>query len=402
MVRAFTKLAAASGASLLLTAAAAGPAAARRSVHCPTLPGQVIAASPTVEVTRSRVPGEYYGQDEGGYVFRTCAERGGSWSPRSLFTPGAGDTPTVIVAGDVIAMRGSTLGVDALYLFSPVRDAVDDRGALAWCRHKARASGTCTAIREFALDRLGRVAWIESYTRAGAAWSRLRVREQDGTARTIARHRGAKHIAGVRLVGDSVRWSAGGRRRTAGVLHPACRLSAKDLVIAKTRDLVVASRPAYPARIVRGCSISDGRWRELLAEYTESSHGTALVSHLVAGTWVALNYERYPEADGTFLVTDLRSGRTRSDRSNLPAPTVDALAPDGRFVFHAVPAYELDVPLTTQLYAARPDGPDVQLDEGGPSLIPGTGRVRVFTDVQIDAGRVSWKNAGVPKSAPLP
>lgn len=390
--------------AVLLVLAGGGVASARTSTLCPGLPGRIVAASPTLEVSRSRVPFGVYGSD-GSDVYRACVLRAGASTERFLVAPGSGVPATVKIVGGYVAVLARRPDGDVLSLFDPAWDL--DGGspdAVARCPSVDAASGACVGrpfrIRGFALDPQGRVAWIESYLRSGHSWVRLRVRTEAGFTRTIAQRRGPDGLAGVRFAGETVRWSAAGRVHRSSVGGPGCRLGADARLLTRTRDIVVAMRPEYPDVIVIGCLRSDPRWRPLFLTNTESSHGVALTNVLTAGSWVAVNHTRDPEADGTFVIVDLRSGRRDSRLSGFPPTVVDALAPDGRYIFHASP----DPPVSTRLYATGPGKPDVQLDEGGPSVVAGLGLpvIRVFTDVQIDGGIATWKNAGVVKRAPLP
>lgn len=176
------------------------------------------------------------------------------------------------------------------------------------------------------------------------------------------------------------------------------------------RHVWVANRDLLLASIdegVMGCLRSDGRWRGLFALSPESSHGQVLTGILTAGTWISLSWNN-SEVGGSFRIVDLRSGRSVEGPSfgyYWPV-AVDALAPDGAYVFHTFQNAPDNPGVLTgvRLYAARPGQPAIQLDEGArvPSKPYLPDAVPVFTDVHIAGDHASWTNDGVAKTAQLP
>lgn len=384
------------GAVCLVVAGTGGVAVAHRSTHCPKMPGQVVAANSSLDVSRSQAAFGGFGGD-GGDVYWACVRSGGSYSQLFLFAPPVGTRPTVKLAGGYVAIRGGQ-GDRHLVLLDPAWSMYASVGAVSGeCQSPYDTYTACPdmafAVDGFALDRLGRLAWVEEDTSRGSTWARLRVRTQAGTIRTVARRRGPDAITSVQIVGARVRWSAGGRVHTSSLARPRCQVDpATDEVVASSREALVAARSysADESKVFRACLRSDGRWRQLYK--TEGgSHGTTVSNALAAGTRVALSWLTYPEDNHGLLIVDLRTNRWDNRGGGYPGARIDALEPDGRYLYELSPSHD-----STRLYAARPGAPDVQLDEGTGYFFTS------FTDVKIDRGGASWKNAGVAKSAPLP
>lgn len=411
MVRTTAKLVIPAVVALLALAGSTAVSSARASTHCPSMRGEVIASNALVEVSREPVTVLLGLQEAPGYVYRACARREGAYTEQVLGGEGIAGSATVKLAGGYVAVHGrfAPEGLDVLRLFAPAWDGRDVE--VSPCPATATCTGTLTGIRGFALDRLGRLAWVESFGSGGTRWARLWTRTQAGKTHSVERHRGARSITGVRISGDRVRWSANGRARRTSIAHPRCQLDGdrnsyqRRHVYAANRDLLVASLPspgdAEVVTTVSGCLRSDGRWRRLLTEYPAFSHGMVRANALAAGTWVALNWDDADQGNGAFSVIDLRSGRRLPGQDSWWPPVVDALAANGTYLFHSTP----DSPgrlTSVRLYAARPGQPEVQLDEGAPPDLRDPIHVPVFTDVQIHGRQASWKNNGVAKTARLP
>ena len=388
----------------------ASVASARVSAHCPAMPGEVVASSASVEVSREAVTVLDHLREVPGSVYRVCALREGAYAEQ-LLDNGNGwlGSPEVRLAGDHLAIHGRfrASGPEVLRLYALAR--ADETVEVTPCPAAATCTGIRTGIRDFAFDQLGRLAWVESFGSGGVRWARLWTRTQAGKTHSVERHLGATSITGVRIVGDRVRWSADGRARKTTIARPRCQMDG-DTDTPWRRHVWVANRDLLLASIdhgVMGCLRSDGRWRGLFALSPESSHGQVLTGILTAGTWISLSWNN-SEVGGSFRIVDLRSGRSVEGPSfgyYWPV-AVDALAPDGAYVFHTFQNAPDNPGVLTgvRLYAARPGQPAIQLDEGArvPSKPYLPDAVPVFTDVHIAGDHASWTNDGVAKTAQLP
>jgi hypothetical protein len=318
----------------------------------------------------------------GNDVYRGCYRTGNSYSSRILLRRGGGVPTAVKAAGDYAVASTGRSGRYSLLLFDPM-----------W-RVGGFSVSSKRAVREFALDRFGRLAWVERLRNR----VRLKVRTQAGTVRTLAQSRA---IAGLDLLGDSVQWSSGGRAHSATVERPACQTIPGE-VIARSPDAIVVrqggptdSSGMSNGALIFGCPRSDGRWRGITRENAGSSNGTVVEGAVTAGSMVAVNIMSYPEQFGDFDLVDLRTAARFYKSGGSEGARVKALSADGRYVFESGLS-EKAFPKRfdgSRLYAGAAGKPDTQLDAGA---------LQAFADVTIQGDVVSWKISGVTKSASLP
>jgi len=357
-----------------------------RSARCPGMPGKVIASGRGLEVSRVR------SADRSQEDFHLCFRRDGSYRHRLLFEVDAGTPVTVKLAGRYIAVSSTRVGSE-LVMFDP-----------AWNDIELPVDDVTPGQRvgRIAVDRWGRLAWTESFTRAGRSWTRLRVRTQSGSAATFARRPGRNAITALRFSRDKVQWTTAGKTRTKRVVRPRCQVTGiRAQVLASSQQAMIMRRegPRNASSSILACLRSDGRWHVLTTESTDSSHGYEVTRTGTAGfkagfSAFAINHDR---AD--IVIVDLRSAHRVSRSLEQAYAFLDAVAADGRYVYEAFGA-GVGPGGASELFAARPAGADIRLDEGTLQLL-GDGP-QAFTEVRIDNGVVSWNNAGLAKTTALP